>query len=95
MPPYVVALSQREIDVLALVAEGYGNKEIAETLSISVNTVKDRLGSVYDKLRAEDRTQAVIRAIRLGFLPLTPITPKDNNKEQPFGCIASTSIGGY
>lgn len=61
-------LSAREMEVLALVAEGQGNKEIGEQLSISERTVKNHLTGIMTKLRAADRTHAVVTAIRLGWL---------------------------
>lgn len=54
-----VALTPRELDVLALLAEGASNKAIARTLAISVHTVKFHVASLFDKLDAEGRTEAV------------------------------------
>jgi len=61
-------LTEREIGVLRLVAEGHSNKEIAEALFISEDTVKARMKSIMGKLGAEDRTHAVMIAIRRGFM---------------------------
>ena len=63
-------LSSREAEVLALVAEGNGNKEIAVSLNISERTVKNHLTGIMTKLRASDRTHAVVTAIRLGWLAI-------------------------
>jgi DNA-binding NarL/FixJ family response regulator len=63
-------LSFREKEVLALVAEGNGNKEIAACLRISERTVKNHLTGIMTKLRASDRTHAVVTAIRLGWLAI-------------------------
>ncbi len=63
-------LSTREIEVLALVAEGNGNKEIGIHLHISERTVKNHLTGIMTKLRASDRTHAVVTAIRLGWLSI-------------------------
>lgn len=63
-------LSEREDQVLRLVAEGLSTSEIAARLFISQKTVKNHLASIYDKLDARDRTQAVIRAARLGIVNL-------------------------
>lgn len=63
-------LTEREIDVLRLVAEGNSNKQIAEALSIAEETVKGRLRSILGKLGANDRTHAVTIALRRGIIPL-------------------------
>jgi len=60
-------LSSREMHVLQEVAEGFSNKQIAWRLGISEKTVRNHLVSVYDKLRATNRTHAVMLAIRLGL----------------------------
>jgi len=64
------ALSPREQEVLALLAEGASNKEIARRLGISVHTAKFHVGSVIDKLDAVGRTDAVAHAARIGVLHL-------------------------
>ena len=61
-------LSDREEEVLSLVAAGLTNPEIAERLFISARTVKNHLSSIYDKLGVGDKTQALIRAVRLGIV---------------------------
>ena len=63
-------ISKREREVLQLVAEGLSTPEVADRLFISIKTVKNHLASIYDKLDAHDRTQAVLRAIRLGIIRL-------------------------
>jgi len=63
-------LTRREIEVLQLVADGKGNKEIAVSLSISEGTVKTHVSSILAKLEAADRTQAVTIALRRGILRL-------------------------
>jgi DNA-binding NarL/FixJ family response regulator len=62
------ALTPREHDVLLLVAEGLTNKEIGGRLSVSEDTVKKHVQNIIWKLRAVDRTQAAIMALRLGLL---------------------------
>lgn len=57
-----MALSERECEVLELVAKGCSNKEIAKHLSIGVSTVKKHINHIYDKLDAKNRTQAVALA---------------------------------
>lgn len=80
LPPQVVAqlaehmgeetLSKREIEVLASVAEGNRNADVAELLFISEETVKGHLKHIMEKLGASDRTQAVAIGIRRGFIHL-------------------------
>lgn len=62
------SLSQREKEVLALVARGATNKEIAATLFISENTVKVHMRNIMGKLQSENRQQAANRAIEQGLL---------------------------
>jgi DNA-binding NarL/FixJ family response regulator len=62
------ALTPREHDVLTLVAEGMTNKEIGGRLSITEDTVKKHVQNIIWKLRAADRTQAAIMALKLGLL---------------------------
>lgn len=61
-------LTPRELAVLRLVAQGFGNRSIAQELFISEDTVKARMKSILDKLNAEDRTHAVTIALRRGFM---------------------------
>lgn len=68
--PEDIALTQRELDVLALMAEGASNKMIARRLGISVHTVKFHVGSLLDKLDATGRTDAVAHAARRGVIEL-------------------------
>ena len=65
-----IDLTPREIDVLALLAEGASNKTIARQLGISVHTVKFHVGSLLDKLDATGRTDAVAHAARRGVINL-------------------------
>jgi DNA-binding NarL/FixJ family response regulator len=63
-------LTPRELEVLALVAEGRSNKAIAEALGISDQTVKFHVASIIGKLGAANRTEAVRRAVRQGLIVL-------------------------
>jgi DNA-binding NarL/FixJ family response regulator len=63
-------VSAREEQVLQLVADGLSLPEVAAELYISVKTVKNHLASIYAKLDARDRTQAVLRAVRMGIIRL-------------------------
>jgi len=62
------ALSAREIEVLRAVAAGHSNKIVADRLFISQDTVKGHMKSVFAKLQANDRTHAVMIAMKRGFL---------------------------
>lgn len=64
-------ITKREIDVLQLIADGCSTPEVAERLFISQKTVKNHLASIYQKLDARDRTQAVLQAVRMGIVRLT------------------------
>ncbi|HSB02704.1 MAG TPA: LuxR C-terminal-related transcriptional regulator, partial [Anaerolineales bacterium] len=61
-------LSQREIEVLHLMNEGYKYKEIAERLVVSINTVRHHTRNVYSKLDVNNRTQAIGKAKELNIL---------------------------
>jgi DNA-binding NarL/FixJ family response regulator len=64
-------VTKREEEVLQLIADGCSTAEVAEQLFISQKTVKNHLASIYQKLDARDRTQAVLRAVRMGIVRLT------------------------
>ena len=64
-------LSERELEVLVLVAEGLTNREIADKLYLSINTVKVHTRNIYGKLDAHHRAGAVARARAFGILPST------------------------
>jgi DNA-binding NarL/FixJ family response regulator len=65
-------LSEREMEVLQLLAEGCSTPEIAANLFISQKTVKNHLASIYEKIDARDRTHAVIRAVKMGIIKIGP-----------------------
>jgi LuxR family maltose regulon positive regulatory protein len=65
----VEPLSERELEVLALIAQGLTNREIASRLFLSLNTVKAHTRNIYGKLGVNNRTQAASRARFLGILP--------------------------
>jgi len=67
------ALTERELFVLRLVSSGASNQEIAQKLSISVNTVKTHLKNILDKLQLENRTQAATYALKHGL-----VSPRDD-----------------
>jgi len=62
-------LSERELDVLRLLAHGRSNKQIAHDLTIAENTVKTHVSSILGKLGVESRTQAALHARRMGLVP--------------------------
>ena len=80
IPPEVAALlaehlgeedlTRREVEVLQLIRDGFKNKQVADRLSISENTVNFHIKNIVDKLGANDRTHAVTIAVRRGLLPL-------------------------
>ncbi len=65
----VESLSERELDVLRLIAEGLSNQEIAQRLVVSLRTVKWHAGNIYGTLGVKNRTQAVAKARSLSILP--------------------------
>ena len=69
-PSLVEELTPRELEVLGLLAEGLPNKAIARRLGISDHTVKFHVNAVLSKLGAQSRTEAVVRATRLGLILL-------------------------
>jgi DNA-binding CsgD family transcriptional regulator len=64
-----LGISARELDILAELAAGRSNKEIAQNLNVSPNTVKTHIARLYGKLGARRRTEAVNRARELGIVP--------------------------
>ncbi|MFO7169561.1 MAG: response regulator transcription factor [Chloroflexota bacterium] len=66
----VEQLTEREMDVLRLIAKGKSNKEIADTLVISEKTVKTHVSNILSKLHLADRTQAAIYALRQRLVPM-------------------------
>jgi DNA-binding NarL/FixJ family response regulator len=67
-PPISEALTTRELQVLALTAKGYTNKAIGMQLGISDRTVQNHLANIFQKMNAESRTEAVMRAVSQGLI---------------------------
>jgi len=69
--PPVEPLTEREMEVLVMAAKGYTNKAIGAHLGISDRTVQGHLAHIFNKLNATSRTEAVMRAVSLGWIPHT------------------------
>jgi NarL family two-component system response regulator LiaR len=72
LPPTEEPLTEREVDVLKLVAQGLTNQDIAEKLVISERTVRTHVSHILDKLHLANRTQAALYALREGLADLDP-----------------------
>lgn len=70
LPPAAEPLTEREVEVLKLVALGLPNQEIAEKLSLSERTVRSHVSNILDKLHLANRTQAALYAVREGLADL-------------------------
>jgi ATP/maltotriose-dependent transcriptional regulator MalT len=64
-----LGITRRELEILELIAQGMSNREIAEKLFVSENTVKTHSSRLFDKLSAKRRTQAVQIAKEMGLIP--------------------------
>jgi two-component system, NarL family, response regulator LiaR len=67
----VETLSEREIEVLQLMADGFTNAEIGAQIHLSEGTVRNYISTIFGKLQAKDRTQAVVMAIRYGLIEIS------------------------
>jgi len=67
-------LTEREMEVLKLVTKGLSNKDIAEGLCLSVRTVQGHLANIFNKLRVSSRTEAVVHALREGWVTLDDVS---------------------
>ncbi|MBN1668644.1 MAG: hypothetical protein JW862_16240 [Anaerolineales bacterium] len=94
--PELEQLSEREIEILRLLANGATNKDIARQLVISINTVKAHLKSIYAKLEVASRTEATLVAVRSGLVVVEPsVVPGETLEtddrpaaERPSGLLA-------
>jgi NarL family two-component system response regulator LiaR len=66
-------LSEREMDVLRLATRGLSNQDIAEELCLSIRTVQGHLGHIFNKLQVSSRTEAVVRALKEGWITLEDV----------------------
>lgn len=67
---FPITVTRREEEVLQAICDGCSTPEVASRLYLSQKTVKNHLASIYQKLDARDRTQAVLKALRLGIVRL-------------------------
>jgi NarL family two-component system response regulator LiaR len=67
-------LSEREMDVLRLATRGLSNQDIAEELCLSIRTVQGHLGHIFNKLQVSSRTEAVVRALKEGWITLDDVS---------------------
>jgi NarL family two-component system response regulator LiaR len=72
LPPTEDPLTERELEVLRLIAQGYSNREIGERLHLSERTIAKYASNILDKLHLANRTQAALHALRKGLADLDP-----------------------
>jgi len=68
------ALSERELDILTMATRGLNNQDIAESLNISIRTVQGHLGRIFGKLNVSSRTEAVLYALKKGWITLDDVS---------------------
>ncbi len=78
-------LTEREMAVLRLAGAGRGNKEIASELALSLPTVKAHLVNIFNKMAVGSRTEAVLHAVRRGWIQVDEVTPADLLPDDTFG----------
>ncbi len=71
----------RELKVIQLVAEGFSNREIAEILKFSYNTIKQDIRNIVYKSNSRNRINAVYNMLSMGYLKTEYLDPKDENKK--------------
>ena len=86
MPEFGEPLTERETELLQLVATGVTNRQVAQRLNISVNTVKVHLRNIYTKLGAESRTEATMIAVREGMVTV------EGTETPPAGAESTSSL---
>jgi DNA-binding CsgD family transcriptional regulator len=85
--PVIRSITPREIEILELVAQGTSNKRIAGILGISEQTTKNHISSILRKLKAENRTHAVVLALEQNLVE--PKMSSQNNHDDDFRLVAS------
>ena len=83
MRDVMAPLSQREMELLRQLGQGRSNKEIAHTLNITAQTVKNHITSILRKLDVNDRTQAVLAGLRYGWITLEEVSPEGEETSVP------------
>jgi DNA-binding NarL/FixJ family response regulator len=73
LPESAEVLSEREIEVLRLATRGLSNQQIADQLYLSLRTVQAHLGHIFNKMQVSSRTEAVVRALKEGWVTLEDI----------------------
>lgn len=91
------SLTSREKEVLALIAEGKSNKEVANELFISVNTVKVHVSNIFQKIEVSSRTEAMLYVIEQAIVESQPMKLKDNEiltnpKEEPATALSKWQV---
>ncbi len=74
-------LTERELEVLKLAAQGMSNKEISAALFVSVHTTESHFGNIFSKLGVYSRVEAILEALRRGWLTLADTSQPDNSHE--------------
>jgi len=74
-------LTERELEVLKMAAQGKSNKEISNELFLSVHTVESHFGNIFSKLGVYSRVEAVLEALRRGWFTLADTSPSDSSSE--------------
>ena len=75
-------LSEREIEVLKLMARGVSNKQIAGTLNLSIRTIQGHLSQIFQKLGVNSRTEALVRALKEGWVTLENVCQEESSGKQ-------------
>jgi len=77
----ILLLKDREVEVLKEVARGSSNKDISQELGISVRTVQTHLANIFAKLKVDTRTEAVLYAVREGWISLDEVKPPAEDED--------------
>jgi NarL family two-component system response regulator LiaR len=87
--PEIDKLTEREIELMRLVAHGKTNEEIARPLGISLSAVRNQLSGIFTKLKVSSRTGAIISCLRGGLISLDELTKKNIENRQAEGASLS------
>src|SRR5579859_6064261 len=86
-------LTQRELEILRLVADGLSNQDIAERLVIALGTTKGHIKRIFSKLAVGSRTQAIMVARTTGLLDANPVAPKPSFPKHNLPFQATAFVG--